>query len=118
MIEVEKARRLFLANLNKKQEELMTFVNIISDWIEQQASEGMPCVSFDKNSFEDFEPLSDETMMHIATYFKAKGYTVNLKTKVVAEEKEEIGFIIEEVVIAWIDIMSMLDKESLKEQLK
>ena len=118
MIEVEKARRLFLANLYKKQENLQLLINIVSGWIEQQASEGIPAMSFNKTMFKEFEPLDDESMMHIATYFKAKGYTVNLKTRVVAEEKEEVDFIIEEVVISWVDIMSMLDKDNIKEQIK
>ena len=118
MIEVEKAGRLFLANLYKKQENLQLLINIVSEWIERNASEGMPFVSFDKNSFKEFESLDNESMMHIATYFKAKGYTVNLKTRVVAEEKEEIDFIIEEIVISWVDIMSMLDKDNIKEQIK
>ena len=118
MIEVEKARRLFLANLYKKQENLQLLVNVVSGWIEKQALEGVPALSFNKTTFKEFDSLDDETMMHIASYFKAKGYQVRLKAKAVSKEKDNVDLIIEEVFIAWIDIISMLDKDNIKEQIK
>ena len=116
MIEVEKARRLFLANLNKKQEELTNLVNIVSGWIEKEASSGSPGLSFDKTMFDGYELLDDESMMHIATYFKAKGYYVNISAKLVSKDGGDME--IKEVFIAWVDILSMINKDYIEKQLK
>lgn len=115
MIEVEKARRLFLANLNKKQEELTNLVNIVSGWIEKEASSGNPGLSFNKTMFDGYEPLDDESMMHIATYFKAKGYFVNVSANLVSKETGDLE--IKEIFITWVDILSMINKDFIEKQL-
>ena len=62
MIEVEKAKRLFLSHMVKTEPEIMQFVSIISDEIESEAANGSPMLIVEKSHFENCEPLTDRAM--------------------------------------------------------
>lgn len=116
MIKVEKAKRLFLENLHKKQEDLMTFVNKVNDLIEKEALDGEPAISINKTMFEDYESFNDKTLLGVASYFKANGYDVHIAAKILSTETGD--FSIEQVFISWVDVISMFDKDYLKESIK
>ena len=116
MIKVEKARRLFLENLQKKQDDLMTFVDIVYSWIEEGASDGEPAITINKTMFENYESFNDDTMIAIASYFKANGYDVRIAAKIISEEPGI--FSIDQVIISWVDVFSMFDQEYLKNSFK